>query len=175
MALDKPVPMAPAGACRRPADVIRAAVVAGTLSGVPSTLHAVLRWDSPLGATRAAGTLLGRPSAVRGLVAHGLISLGWAAVLARMLPRRRPVLAGAVAGGLIAVVDLGVAGRRFPAIRALPVVPQVLDHLAFGALIGIVLDRRALRPSGARSGQGGAHTAPTVPAPEWAPTDGPIS
>ena len=152
-----------------------AAVVAGALSGVPSTLQAVARSGSPLVATRAAGTLVGRPTVVRGLFVHGIISLGWSAVLARTIPRRRPVLAGAVAGGLIAVFDLGVVGRRLPAIRALPVCPQVLDHLAFGALVGAVLDRRATEPSSPPSGQCGAHTAPTVPAPEWAPTDGPIS
>ncbi len=175
MPLDEPVQRAPADGRPAPSDVLWAAVVAGTFSGLPSTLHAMVVGDSLLASTRAAGTLLGRPTVVRGLVAHGGISLWWAAVLARILPRRRRVLAGAVAGGGIAVLALGVAGRRLPAIRDLPIGPQVLDHLAFGALVGAVLDRLTSGSSGARSVQSGAHTAPTVPAPEWAPTDGPIS
>ena len=47
-----------------------------------------------------------------------------------MLPRRRPATAGAFAGVLIAALDLGLVGRRIRAIRELPVVPQVVDHIA---------------------------------------------
>ncbi len=47
------------------------------------------------------------------------------------------------AGALIAALDLGfIARRRFPAVAALPVGPQVADHLLYGALVGLVLDRR---------------------------------
>jgi hypothetical protein len=48
---------------------------------------------------------------------------------------------GALAGLAVAGLDLGVLGRRWPRIRALPTVPQVGDHVAFGALVGAVLSR----------------------------------
>lgn len=122
--------------------VLRAAVVAGVLSGAPSTLHALATGGDVLAATRAAGTLLPgrRASVVRGAVAHVLLTAGWTAVLAA-LHRRRPfgAVGGAVAGLVIAVLDLEVVGRRYPAVRALPRGPQYADHLAFGALVGALL------------------------------------
>lgn len=132
---------------RRAADVAVAAGVAAVVSGAPSTLVAAVRGDDVLQATRAAGSLVlggdgdGRALVVAGAVVHSVVSLGWTAVLAALLPRRRPVIAGAVAGAAIAAFDLGVVGRRFPAMRALPVVPQVADHVAFGACVGAVLRR----------------------------------
>ncbi len=59
--------------------------------------------------------------------------------LAAALPRRHTALWGAAAGVAIAAGDLGLVGRRVPPIRALPVVPQVADHLAYGAVVGVVL------------------------------------
>ncbi|MFD9739470.1 hypothetical protein [Umezawaea sp. NPDC059074] len=123
---------------------LRAGVVAGVLSGAPSTVHALATGGDVLAATRAAGTLLpGRRSpALRGALAHVVITAGWTAVLAAV-HRRRPfgVVGGAVAGLGIAVLDLEVVGRRYPAIRALPRWPQYADHLAFGALVGGLLRR----------------------------------
>jgi hypothetical protein len=109
-------------------------LAAAVLSGVPSTVWALARRQSLLESTRAAGALLGRPSAVRGTVAHGAISLGWTWVLVRA--GVRSPLTGAVAGGAIAALDLGLVGRRVPAIAGLAVAPQVADHLAFGAIVG---------------------------------------
>jgi hypothetical protein len=131
---------------------LRAGAVAGALSGVPSTLHAVVTRRSPLDAVRAAGTLLlpddapGRRLVVGGIAAHGVISSGWGVVLAAFLPRRRAVVWGALAGLVIAGIDLGVLGRRrWPHIRALPVLPQIADHVLYGALVGAVLSRTAPR------------------------------
>jgi hypothetical protein len=61
--------------------------------------------------------------------------------------RRSPTAAGLLVGAGIAAVDLGLLahgpiGRRWPLVRALPVGPQVADHLAFGAIAGAVLGRR---------------------------------
>ena len=77
-----------------------------------------------------------------GVAVHLAISLGWGVVLAAALPRRHPAVAGAVAGLLIAGVDLGILGRRLPTIQALPLVPQVLDHVLYGAVVGAALSRR---------------------------------
>ena len=130
---------------------LRAGAVAGALSGVPSTVHAVATGRSPFDALNAAGTLLladDAPSsaqAAAGVVAHGAISLGWGVVLAVVLPRRRTVAWGALAGLVIAGLDLGVLARRWPRIRALPRAPQVADHVAFGALVGAVVSRAGRR------------------------------
>jgi hypothetical protein len=124
-----------------------AGAVAGALSGAPSTAHALVTRRPPLDAVRAAGTLLladDAPAlrlAATGVVVHGAISLGWGVALAGVLPRRRTALWGAIAGLVIAGVDLGVLGRRWPRTRALPRWPQVADHLAYGALVGAVLSR----------------------------------
>jgi hypothetical protein len=127
--------------------------VAATVSGAPSTIYALLTGDSVLTATRAAGTLLGRPSVARGLVAHVGLSLSWGAVLARVLPARHRAALGILAGAAIAALDLDVVGRRFPAIRALPQLPQWADHLVFGAVLGGVLDARSVSPPAGRPPQ----------------------
>ena len=117
-------------------------------SGAPSTVWNLATGESILASTEAAGTLLVRGDASRsrllaaGVAAHIPISLWWAQVLARVLPRRHTVLAGAAAGAAIAALDLSLIARRYPAIRALQRGPQVLDHLAYGALVGAVLSRR---------------------------------
>jgi hypothetical protein len=124
---------------------VRAGAIAGLVSGAPSTVHALLTRADPLEATAAAGTLLlrnetRRPMLIAAAVpVHAAISLGWGVVLATVLPRRRTAAAGALAGLAIAALDLGIAARRFPRIHALPVLPQVLDHVMFGAVAGAVL------------------------------------
>jgi hypothetical protein len=130
---------------------LRAGAVAGVLSGLPSTVHAVATGRSPFDALQAAGTLLladDAPSsaqAAAGVVAHSAISLGWGVVLAAVLPRRRAVVWGALAGLAVAGLDLGVLARRWPRIRALPLLPQVADHIAYGAIVGAELSRGAPR------------------------------
>lgn len=135
------------------ADALTAGAVAAVLSGVPSTLHALLTGRDALEASLAAGTLVlaheRRPARLLpvAVVAHVALSLGWAVVLAAILPRRRATGAAAAAGLAIAALDLGLVGRRFPRIRALPLVPQVLDHVAYAMTVGVVLERRRSRRS----------------------------
>jgi hypothetical protein len=134
---------------------VRAGAVAGVLSGAPSTLHAVLTGRDPLAAARAAGNLLlpadASPGALllAGGLAHTVLSLGWGTVVAVAVRRTSlpPLVAGLAVGAAVAAVDLGVLahgplGRRWPLIRDLPVGPQVADHLAFGAVAGVVLHCR---------------------------------
>ncbi|RSD12063.1 hypothetical protein EIY87_32570 [Amycolatopsis eburnea] len=113
------------------------------VSGIPSTAHALLTGGDLLAATRAAGTLIpgrrDRPGVAAGLVAHLTIAAGWTGVLA--WAGCRGVTRGAVAGLAIAVLDLGVAARAYPAVRALPRAPQLADHLVFGAVLGALLNR----------------------------------
>ena len=132
-------------------DAAVAGAVAAVLSGVPSTAHAILNRIDPLEASMAAGTLLLPRERRRSrllpaaMLAHGVLSLGWAVVLAVVLPQRRTVTWSLPAGLAIAALDLGIVGRRFPRIRALATVPQVLDHLAYAATVGAVLSRRRAR------------------------------
>ncbi len=139
-------------------DGLAAGGVAAVLSGAPSTVHAVVTGASVLEAPLAAGTLVlpceRRPLALllAAVPAHIAISLGWGVVLGLALPSRRTVLAGAVAGLAIALLDLGVLARRYPRIRALPTWPQVADHLAYGAVVGAVVAARR-----ARRGEANAH------------------
>jgi hypothetical protein len=112
--------------------LIRRFLLAAVLSGVPSTVHAVVVGDDLLRATRAAGSLV-RGGVREGVVVHLAVSAFWMYVLTRL--RVRGVVGGAVAGLVIAALDLEVIGRRNAQIRALPRVPQWLDHVAFGVLI----------------------------------------
>jgi len=129
-------------------DGLVAGAVAAVLSGAPSTLHALATRSSPLEATLAAGTLLlprerrRLPLVLAAAVVHLALSCGWAVLLAALLPRRRTVAAATLAGLAIAALDLGVVGRCHPRIRALPQLPQVLDHIAYGAAVGAVLSHR---------------------------------
>jgi hypothetical protein len=77
---------------------------------------------------------------------HITISLGWAVMLTALLPRHRTVLWGAVAGLAIAAVDLGPLARPWPRIQALPLGPQVADHVAFGAIMGACIRRSDTEP-----------------------------
>lgn len=132
-------------------DGIVAGAWAGALGGVPSTLVALLRGEGAREATRAAGALL-LPHEERDMrllpaaaLVHGTLSLGWALVLARLLPREHTVTAGAVAGLVIAALDLGLVGQAVPQVRRLPLAPQVADHVAFGAIAAAVISRRGTR------------------------------
>lgn len=127
-----------------------AGVVAAVLSGIPSTVYALATGRPVLEATRAAGRLAD-PDATgpRVIVAaggvHAALSLGWGVVLSAVLPHGREVIGGVAAGLAIAGLDLGagarLAGRRGDAVRRLPQLPQVADHLAFGITAGATLRR----------------------------------
>lgn len=129
-------------------DWVAAGLVAAVVSGAPSTAHALVTGRDPLEATLAAGSLLlpGETRRTRllgaALPVHLAVSLGWALALEWALPRRRTTLWGALAGLGIAAFDLGVAGRLFPRVRALPLAPQLADHALYGATVGAVLNAR---------------------------------
>jgi hypothetical protein len=130
----------------RPA--LEAGLAGAVLSGLPSTVVTLARGEDLLDGARAAGRIvLPREDRTAVLLAaaapvHLTLSIGWAALLARVLPRGRERLAGVVGGLAIAAIDLGVIGRRIPAIRALPQGRQWADHIAFGLAVGEVLRRR---------------------------------
>jgi hypothetical protein len=123
--------------------VLRAAAWAALLSGAPSTVHALATGRDPLEATLAAGSILLPRETDRARLAaaavpvHLALSLGWTAVLDRA--GVRAARRGALAGLAIAALDLGLVGRRHPRVRALPLLPQVADHVAFGIVAALFL------------------------------------
>ena len=110
----------------RTRDGLAAGAVAAVLSGVPSTVHALVTGRDPLEATLAAGTVVlpeeTRPERLlaAAVPVHLALSLGWTLAL-----------------------DLGVVGRRIPRVRALPLGGQLADHVAYGVVVAAVLRRRA--------------------------------
>ena len=124
---------------------LKAGALGAVVSGVPSTVWTLARRESLLDGARAAGAIA-LPHEDRTLVllaaaapVHVALSFGWAAVLAA-LPRRGPGW-GLLAGLAIAALDLGVIGRRIPAIRELPQGRQWADHAAYGLSVGWMLSR----------------------------------
>jgi hypothetical protein len=133
---------------------VRAGAVSGLLSGAPSTAWAIVRGDDLFAPSLAAGSLVLPHETRRGrllvaaFVSHSVLSVGWAFVMVRLWPRRheslaRAVLRGSALGATIGMIDLGaahvVAHPRLAAVRGLSVAPQVADHVAYGAIVGVVL------------------------------------
>ena len=122
--------------------------MAAVVGGAPSTLVTLARGEDVLAGARAAGTLLlprerrTLPLVAAALPVHLALSLGWAVALDRALPRGREAVTGVLGGLAIAALDLGVIGRRLPAIRALPQGRQWADHVAYGLAVGAVLAHR---------------------------------
>lgn len=130
-----------------------AGVLGGIAGGLPSTVHALVTGADPLAATAAAGALLLPNARRRWLLAaavpvHCGLSAGWGVVLAGVLPARRTVVCGAAAGVAIGVLDLAIARRlvrRGRYVRALPVLAQLADHAAYGAVTAALLRNRVSR------------------------------
>ena len=142
---------------RRPSDALAAGLAGAVVSGFPSTLITLAEGGDVTEGGRALGRVL-LPREERTLVllaagapVHLALSLGWAAVLAAVLPPRAEPLTATAGGLAIAALDLAVLGRLFPPIRALPQGRQWADHAAFGLSVGLVLQatrRAGRRPPG---------------------------
>jgi hypothetical protein len=130
--------------------VLGAAVVAGVLSGAPSTAEVLIRTrsvraasDYVLDTTSRIGVLVPpyRPGLVRGAVAHGALSILVAEAMGSALPHRRSIAWGGAAGLVVGLLAVGAIGRRIPAIAELPLRPQLADNVAFGVVFAAVVDR----------------------------------
>jgi hypothetical protein len=133
-------------------DLFYAWLIATVLSGLPSTLYALLTGADPTAPTRAAGAML-LPSetsfpalfAAAALV-HGTVSLFWAVLLWVALPYRHTTLWALLAAAAIAFLDLRlIAPVFFPEVAALDFWPQFADHLMWGACVGLTLEYRLKR------------------------------
>jgi hypothetical protein len=129
-------------------DALAAGLAGAAVAGIPSTAWTLARGEDVLDGARAAGAIVlpheRRTPVLLAAAApvHLALSLGWAAVLAALLPRRAAPAWGAVAGLGIAALDLAVIGRRIPAIRELPQGRQWADHVAYGIAVGMALRLR---------------------------------
>ena len=139
----------------------RAGLVAGAVTGLPSTIDAAVR-GGLFDLYRGPGALVapGAPPAAQLALTpavHGAISAGWGGILGVLLPRRATVAWGAAAGLVVFTIDIMLVGRRVAVIRRLPLLPQVLDHVLFGAVTGALISRdRRRRPAAGRRRGGGS-------------------
>lgn len=131
--------------------VLTTAVLAGTAGSIPSTLLALATggdWMAPVNAVAAmAGAqhlaLLPRLCAAAGV--HFAISAVWVWLLFALLPGHRTVIWAMAAGIMVAAVDLLIlAPLFFAGVASLPLFPQFVDHIVWGATAGALVKRRAL-------------------------------
>ena len=126
-------------------DGIVAAIIGWLLSGIPSTLYALFTGGDIYEATLAAGSILIGEHAsftfliISAVVVHTGLSFFWAITLTLLLPKNNIIIWAFLGGFGIAILDLLIIGQFFPMIKALPFLPQLIDHLAFGAIVGTVL------------------------------------
>jgi hypothetical protein len=130
-------------------DWLIAGSVATALSGIPSTLYSALTGADIAEPTRAAGAMLIAPNSsdpqllIAAAVVHIAVSFFWSGILIVVLPRVFIAPACVLAALLIGVLDLRViAPHLYPEVARLPFLPQMADHLMWGACLGLVLRRR---------------------------------
>jgi hypothetical protein len=130
-------------------DLFYAWLLATLLSGIPSTLYALLTDGDATEAIRAAGAMLLRSEIAfpklfaSAAVVHAAVSMFWASVLWFALPFRRTTLWALAASAAIALLDLKIiAPVFFPEVAALAFWPQLADHLMWGACVGLTLEYR---------------------------------
>ena len=123
--------------------LVYAWLLATVLSGIPSTLYALLTGDDPLEATRAAGAMIGLPGSIAAAaLVHAAVSLFWSFVLWCVLPYRHGMFWALAASAGVAILDLRLlAPVFFPEVAALDFWPQFADHLAWGVCVGFALER----------------------------------
>lgn len=130
-------------------DLFYAWLAATIFSGAPSTIYAFLTGGDPLEATWAAGSMLvPAGTSPLGLFAaaalvHSTVSLFWTLVFGFMLPHRHTALWAVLGSAAVALLDLRViAPIFFPSLSALAFWPQFVDHLMWGACLGLTLQVR---------------------------------
>ena len=123
--------------------------LAGLVGGIPSTVYLLVTGGDVLESLNAVVAMVSAndlPILQRIAVAaavHFAVSLLWALVLVVLIPRRTAVVGALVASFLIAFLDLKViAPLYFAEVAALAFIPQLADHLAWGATVGAVLRLR---------------------------------
>lgn len=121
-------------------------LLATLLSGIPSTVYALITGADAMDPPRAAAAMLLRSESegwrlfAAATLVHCVVSLFWAIVLWRLLPARHTLVWALAASFAIALIDLRlIAPAFFPEVAALDFWPQVADHLMWGACYGMGL------------------------------------
>jgi hypothetical protein len=129
-------------------EVAIAGGAATLLSGIPSTVYALVTGRDVLEATRAAGAMLiaaessGTALFAAAALVHVCVSFFWAATVVGVLPRKAVVEWAIAASAAIGWLDLRlIAPAFFPEVAQLEIAPQMADHLMWGATLGIALAR----------------------------------
>jgi hypothetical protein len=119
-------------------DLLYGWLLATVLSGIPSTVWALLTGGDPMEPTRAVGAMIGMPGSIAAAaLVHGCVSLFWSVLLWLVLPYRHAALWAVLAAAAIAFLDLRlIAPIFFPEVAALDFWPQFADHLMWGACVG---------------------------------------
>ena len=139
------------------ANRVRTTLVAGGLAGlvgaIPSTVYLLVTGGDVFASVNAIAAMVAAnelPVLHRVAVAaavHFALSFFWTSVLVALIPRRAPVFGAIVASAIITFFDLKViAPHYFAEVAALALVPQLADHLAWGATVGAVLHARQKSP-----------------------------
>ena len=139
------------------ADRIKTTLVAGGLAAlvgvIPSTVYLLVTGGDVFASVNALAAMLSAnelPVLHRVAVAaaiHITLSFFWASMLVALLPRRAPVFGALAASAIITILDLKViAPHYFTDAAALEFLPQLADHLAWGATVGAVLRVRRKSP-----------------------------
>ena len=129
-------------------ELLFAWLLATLLSGIPSTVYALITGGDVLEATRAAGAMVGRPDSIAAAaLVHACVSLFWALILWLVLPYRHTFIWALLASAAIALLDLKmIAPVFFPEVAALAFWPQFADHMMWGATLGGALVFQRFRP-----------------------------
>jgi hypothetical protein len=130
-------------------DVFWPWLLATLFSGVPSTVFFLATGQPLWPPVHAVGSMLVSSNAAPWLIflaaaaVHCAVSLFWTIVVVCILPAKHVVLWALGASGLIAVLDLRIiAPLFFPEVARLSFWPQFADHLAWGLLVGMMLQWR---------------------------------
>ena len=119
-------------------------ILATLLSGIPSTLYALLTGGDLLESTRAVGAMVSMPDSIAAAaLVHVSVSLFWSFLLWVVLPYRHTTLSALLASAAIAFLDLRlIAPVFFPDVAALEFWPQFADHMMWGACVGLAFHYR---------------------------------
>ena len=134
-----------------------AALFAGLVGGIPSTLYAIASGGDWLESMNAVAAIVNaenlfivwRVSVAAAI--HFTISFVWASALLAILPHRRTLLWASASGAVIAVIDLLIlAPILFPEIATLSFRLQLADHVLWGVVVGAFAaraDKKTLSPT----------------------------
>jgi hypothetical protein len=158
-------------------DTVAAALIAGFLSGLPTTQWRLVRGEEEFWGWGAAAAVAGQLVDSWGLVeafrvpaiaiVQSGMSLLWAGVLCRLLPRRCTLIVGLGSAFLIYQLDMLAVRLILGEIPETLLPSQLVEHLLFGGLVGAVVGWRRRREVGVGATAAAHDTSPQWAVPRW--------